>query len=416
MKRALLLLLFIPGLVAAQKPVKPNINKAQTLWKEGKLAEAKEMIDLASTYEKTKDDGKTFYYKGLIYTTLDTSSNDAVKAIAPANALDTAVAAFVKADKLGGKAANSYFITTADNQILIKDNQIAILADYYLNEGLDFLQADEPDYNASAEQIIKSTKVFEAQIPTYRNDTLAYYLLGLAHNGAEKFDDAIEAFGKYLKKGGKSKDVFFTLYQIYKGPKEDKEKALVVVREGRKANPTISDFPRLEIGLLIDLNRVAEAKDNLEAAVAKEPNDKILHFYLGYTYSQLKDKEKAIKEFRETLRIDPNYFEAQYYLAMEYFADVDVVNKQLNSLSSSAADQKRRQPLYLERVKKAEETIPYFEKAASLVEKTANQKQADKDNLIDVLERLSVLYYYSVNDAKEKQVKERLKALGVKDE
>jgi hypothetical protein len=33
-----------------------------------------------------------------------------------------------------------------------------------------------------------------------------------------------------------------------------------------------------------------------------------------------------------------------------------------------------------------------------------------------VLEKLSILYYYSAQDVKEKQVKDKLKALGVKDE
>jgi tetratricopeptide (TPR) repeat protein len=369
MKKLLLIFLFIPGIIIAQKPVKPNINKAHTLWKEGKLAEAKEMIDLATTYDKTMTDGKTWYYRGLIYATLDTASNEAIKAIAPEHAIDTAIASFVKADKLGGKNASSYFVMTGTN-IVPKDNQLGILADYYLSKGIDQLQADEPNYEEAVKLLEKTRKVFTAQLPTYRNDTLTYYLMAVSYNGAEKYDEAINAFKKYNEYNDKStrgRDAYLTLYTIYRTQKEDKEKALEVVREARAKFPTITDFPRLEIGLLIDLNRVKEAKDNLEAAVAKEPNDKILHFYLGYTYSQLKEKEKAVKEFRETLKLDPNYFEAQYYLGMEYLAEVDALTKQLNNLGISAADQKKRQPLYQERVKKSEETAPYFEKAAAII-------------------------------------------------
>ena len=61
--------------VSAQKKQKPNINKALKSLQEGQLAEAKEMIDAATTYEKTMDDGKTWYYRGLIYAAIDTTSN-----------------------------------------------------------------------------------------------------------------------------------------------------------------------------------------------------------------------------------------------------------------------------------------------------------------------------------------------------
>jgi hypothetical protein len=62
MKRITLLMLMLATVVVyAQKPVKPNLNKVPTLWKEGKLAEAKEMVDAATTYEKTMNDGKTYY-------------------------------------------------------------------------------------------------------------------------------------------------------------------------------------------------------------------------------------------------------------------------------------------------------------------------------------------------------------------
>jgi hypothetical protein len=67
----------------AQKQSKPNINKALTALTDGKLQEAKEIIDAATTYEKTMNDGKTWYYRGLIYATLDTTSNEAFKALEP---------------------------------------------------------------------------------------------------------------------------------------------------------------------------------------------------------------------------------------------------------------------------------------------------------------------------------------------
>ena len=54
--RLLLLLLIVPGFLFAQKDAKPKISKALSSWREGKLDEAKSIIDAATEYEKTKDD------------------------------------------------------------------------------------------------------------------------------------------------------------------------------------------------------------------------------------------------------------------------------------------------------------------------------------------------------------------------
>ena len=57
------------------------------------------------------------------------------------------------------------------------------------------------------------------------------------------------------------------LYQIYSGPKEDKEKALEIVREAKTKYPNDDTFAKLELGLLIDLNKIADAKEGLEYAL-----------------------------------------------------------------------------------------------------------------------------------------------------
>jgi tetratricopeptide (TPR) repeat protein len=76
--------------------------------------------------------------------------------------------------------------------------------------------------------------------------------------------------------------------------------------------PNNPDLPKVEIGLLIDLKRIDEAKSGLESAIKKEPNNKILHFYLGYANASLNLVPEAKKNYEEALRIDPQYFEAQH--------------------------------------------------------------------------------------------------------
>src|SRR5688500_6586982 len=99
-KRITLLVLMLTSLLTyGQKPVKPNLKKALKSLQDGNLAEAKENIDAATTYEMTMNDGKTWSYRGLIYAALDTTSKAEFKALAK-EPLTTAVESFVKADQL----------------------------------------------------------------------------------------------------------------------------------------------------------------------------------------------------------------------------------------------------------------------------------------------------------------------------
>ena len=125
MKRfTLLLLMFAAVSVYAQKAAKPNLNKALNSWKEGKLDEAKTNIDPATTYEKTMNDPKAWYYHGLIYASIDTTSNEAYKGLAT-DAYKTAIASFKKADELNGKD-KELFITDASGLPILKSQQMAV--------------------------------------------------------------------------------------------------------------------------------------------------------------------------------------------------------------------------------------------------------------------------------------------------
>lgn len=358
MKRLTFFMLMLAAAVTAfaQKAPKPNLNKALNSWKEGKLDEAKSMIDLATTYEKTMNDGKTWYYRGLIYASIDTTSNETYKALAP-DAFKTAIESFAKADQLGGGKDEKYFVQDATGLPQLKSQQLLVWANGYLNKGANFYQ--EEDFKSAIENFEKVQQI----IP---NDTTAYFYSGFAANQAEEYDKALENFTKYIEKGGKSSDAYSLMININSGPKENKEKALTIVREAKAKFPNNPDFPKVEIGLLIDLKRIDEAKSGLEAAIAKEPNNKILHFYLGYTNATLNKFEEAKKNYEAALKIDPQYFEAQLYLAKMMYNDAAVIKKDMANLGISAEDKKKRFALDKQLVEKLKLALPYWEKAEKL--------------------------------------------------
>jgi tetratricopeptide (TPR) repeat protein len=404
MRRIIFLVLMLAGAAAlAQKQQKPNTAKALKLMQEGKLNEAKDMIDAATTYEKTMNDGNTWYYRGLIYTAIDTTSNEAFKSLDP-QPLKVALESFAKADQMA-KAGKEYFVMPEGTfQPVTKTQQMEMLANYYLDKGIKQFQ-DEADNEAAIRSLKKTELLINTQFnekSRYANDTLTYYVTALVAQQSDSLDLAVASANKYLEKGGKGKDAHLILYQIYNsGPMENKDKALEVVRNARKALPNNPDFPKLEIGMLIDMGKIAEAKTSLEEALKTEPDNKILHFYLGYTNSKTENMEEAKKNFNNALRIDPGYFDAQYYLAQLYLIDANKIRDQLKSLGMSAADKKKAAELDKQLVEKFKIALPYWEKAEKL-----NPKDTD------VLERLRTIYYYLGDDTNEARTGKRLKELG----
>ncbi len=59
--------------------------------------------------------------------------------------------------------------------------------------------------------------------------------------------------------------------------------------------------------MLAGINQVAESANYLEKAIKLDSKDADLRFKLGLAYAELGKKEKAIKSFREALRLDPNH-------------------------------------------------------------------------------------------------------------
>jgi len=396
MKRLLFLMLMLTAIAvsAQKKQAKPNINKALKSLQEGNIAEAKEIIDAATTYDKTMGDGKTWYYRGLIYAAIDTSSNSAIRALAE-DPLTTALESFKKADQMG-KEGTEYFTTDPTSVIPVtKTQQIMLLANHYLNRGAALYEGDS---------LAEAMKFFEKTQVVLPDDTIAYFYGGIVANSMEDHDKAIANMEKYIEKGGKSSDAYSVIINTYSGPKDDKPKALEAARRAKAQFPENPEFPKVEIGLLIEMDQIAEAKKGLEEAVKREPDNKTYQFYLGYVNSKLENWEDAKQNFTAALKLDPSYFDAQYYLAQIYLIDASKIMDQLKNLGISAADKKKQQELDKVLVEKYKAALPHWEKAEAL-----------KPNDLDVLDRLRTIYYYLGDDANEKRVSSKLKTLNAEE-
>lgn len=392
MKKVVLILFMVPTILFAQKPIKPNVNKAINSWKAGKLQEAKEIIDVCVTDPKLSLEGNTFYYKGLIYASLDTTTNATFKSLAE-NPLQTSVDAFAKAEQMSS-GKKEYFVTDASGFPVLRSQQLTNLANHYIyNLGVKCYQ--EEDLECALLNFEKAQKVSP-------KDTTAFFYGGLVANALELNDKTIQYLEEYVKLGGTSKDAYSVTINIYNNAKNDKEKALSLVREAKTKFPNDTNFPRLEIGLLIDAGKEAEAKTGLQEAIAKEPNDHVLHFYLGYVNYRLKNFEEAKKGFEASLAIDSKYYEAQLFLSKLYYEEAFTIKKEMNALGISEKDKKRKFELdkvYTEKLKVA---LPFWEQTERL-------KPDDQE----VLDALYSIYSDLDMQPQIKRIEKRYKELGL---
>lgn len=391
MKRLIVLMLAIgvAGYSYGQK--KPKINQAENERADGNLGEAKNIIDEAIVHEKTKDDSKTWYYRGLIYASLDTTQNAEYKDLAN-DPLVTAMESFNKADEMEG-GNGKFFITGADGFPVFKAQQIDNLWGYYLNKGVEHYNAEENE---------KAYKYFQKMTLVYPDDTTGYYYGASMAQSIEDYDGALKNFYKLIDDlDMHSKDIYNSIIYIEGNIKDNQENVIKVSRRAKEKFPNDTEFAKSEISALIKLERLDEARAELEKAIENDPSNPALTFTLGVMYEEVNQPEKAKEAYMRSIEADPSYFNSRFNLAViSYNQAVELVKKR-NNLGISAADQKKAKAMQADIDVKLKESLPHWEKVLEL---QPNDRTA--------LETLQYLYTQMKMYDKAESVTEKLEALG----
>lgn len=371
----------------AQK--KPKINKANQAREQGNLAEAKEIIDAAIEHEKTKDDGKTWYYRGLIYATIDTTSNEEHSSLA-ANAMEEAMRSFKKAEEIDPEEKD-YYVTGEFGIPVLKAQQMDAYYSYYYNNAVNSFQNNE--YQEAVDNFEKSYYIMPEDTNAYINAAYA------AHNG-ELYDAAKQNYAKALESGANSKDLYYNYVNIVASIDKDQEKALEVVNQGLEAYPSDGTLAKTRINILIEMGKIDEAKSNLEAAIEAEPGNANLYFTLGVLNDELGNQEKAVEAYKKAIEADPNHYESNYNYGVILINKANDVIKESNNLGMSKADQKRAKELEPMIDVKLKEALPQWEKIYEL-------KPEDKTTL----ETLSYLYTQLKMKDKAQKMRDKLDSM-----
>jgi tetratricopeptide (TPR) repeat protein len=389
-------MLAAPVAVMAQKEAKPNINKAMTALKNGKLDEAKSIIDAATTYEKTMNDGKTWFYRGVIYGALDTTSSYS----STEDLASVAAASLKKAEELSNGKHAVYNIQGDNGLPMMYDQVVAQIGNAYLMKGDKAFNKE--DFKGALQAFEKGI-AFKANHP----DTSFYEYAGYAAYNGEERSKAITYLGKYAELGGRRGQAL-TMPALLAYEDQNWEVALKSAQQTLKIIPNHKDMKAVELNSLIQLKKYDEAAKNVEASIKANPNDAQNYYLFGVLNAELKKDEEAKAAFQNALKIQPDFFDAQFNLANYSLIEIDKTTQDINALGISAANAKKKQELVQKRVKQSEAIIPVLEKAEKM-------KIPSKDSEIELMNKLSLLYYYVADDKSSERVAKKLKALGVED-
>ncbi|MCU0420111.1 MAG: tetratricopeptide repeat protein [Cyclobacteriaceae bacterium] len=413
MKKLVFVLAMIASVAAVgQKPIKPNISKAEKDLKAGKLDEAKAVIDATVVAPEvmeskkggpSKDAAKAWYVKGMIYAALDTTKEAKFKSLEP-NAFNIAKESFEKAMQIDGGKSKS-FVQLPDPAIgfprdFTFDEVSRKYADHYYMKAANVYEQDK-DYARAFEEI-KKVVYF---IP---NDTSILFNAGVFFASAAKdYDASADYIQKYFASGGKQIDAYRQLIAVYASQKKNEE-ALKAVREAAAKFPNESEFAQSEIALLYDMGRLPEARASLEAKAGTGKADRATYYNLGVICLKLNDQPAAEKAFNEAIKLDKDDFDSYAQLADLKYKEVRKVRDARNDIAGkNDAEIKKRQELFQQIKTKLLEALPYWEKCEQL----KPSEESVLYGLLSVYGELSA--YDEAYEAKSKKLAAKMKSLGL---
>lgn len=282
-------------------------NKYQTAMMKGDmegakkgLLSAKKFIDLAAVHPETMESAKTLFYKGEIYSAATAvalqSGDQAFLANFGDDSFDQAIAAYKKS-----YAASSKFRPDITESVNEKINVIAPLGNAAYEAG-KYAEAGQVFYTQY--QLASAKGV---------NDSISLYNAGFCLDKAEMLKEAAEAYEELTKVGYKGATSYALAGSAYSKIK-DYEKARKMLEAGRAKYGNDKDLLMESVRLNIAMGDAKGAEGALNEAIAKDPDNKQLHYIIGTIYTDLKENEKAEVALNRALELDPDYLEAQYNL------------------------------------------------------------------------------------------------------
>ena len=175
-------------------------------------------------------------------------------------------------------------------------------------------------------------------------------------------------------------------------------KAIEAIKVVREENPNDVSLVITEANLHYKMGHTADFKRLLTKATSMDPNNADLQYNLGVISAESKDVEAAKGYYAKAIEIDPNHINSYINKAGLILAQEPAIIEQMNSLTTSRADNIKYDALKAKRESLLNSIIPMYEKVLSIDPKN----QIASTNLMGIYQALG-------KTAKLNELKSRLK-------
>lgn len=342
--------------------------------KNGQYDKAREAIDKAIEHEKTKEDPKTWMYRGLIYLNIVFSEDFAGL---DDKALEKSLESFKKVMELDPEDKGK--------QMSDITPRIDVIGQQYFSYAVEAFNGD--DFKTAAAQFKKSFDV--AQINN-KLDTLALLNAGLASVRGEDFENALVYYNQLLEFGVEESDIYRNMAAAYRGL-GNTEDMMKTIKAGREKYPQDNGLLLEEINAYLAIGQGDKVVDELKDLVEKDPENYSIFFVLGTIYGDETNEamfnvETAESYYTKAIEINPDYYDAVYNLGALYINESNKLQVIANDLPLS--ETKKYDELTDQANEIIRKALPHLEKAYEM--------QSDNDETKQVL--ISVYTRFKMDD------------------
>lgn len=368
-------------------------QSASNYLKSGKLDKALEAINACVLDPSTANDAKAWFIRGNVYMELANTKDENYKKL-EADPLTKSLESYRKAIEYDPK--KEYY-----QDIVLK---LEWQRNNYYNAAVD--NYNNKLFKDAMMNFGRSAEVMElANIP----DTTSMLNAAACATLANEKDASKQYYEKLLKANYKSINVFITLSDIYRQEK-DSANALKYVKMGQKLYQSDMRLFLAETNIYLTFNNTEKALKNLKVALEQDSTNYSVAFAMGTIYDNLSNDttknsdfrqqafESAASAYKNSIRLNPNYFEGSYNLGALYVNKAAGINDEAAKLPLDATVK------YDKLMKEANDylqlALPYLEKAIEMQPMDAN-----------TLYTLKQIYTRTNQPAKVKAIQEKISNL-----
>ena len=146
----------------------------------------------------------------------------------------------------------------------------------------------------------------------------------------------------------------------------DNDAAMASVKDARKLSPKDVGLILTEADLYIKLGDEARFGALMQEAIAQDPTNAMLYYNLGVVNGNEGKRDEAIEYYKKAIELDPTYEASYLNLSSVILEGESSIVEEMNSLGTSAADNRKYDALKAKREALFLEAAPYLEQLVKI--------------------------------------------------